>query len=551
MRQNYDTLDDLLLNLQMQSSPKNNALFMNASMGIVVVNSKGIILLINPFGLELFGYTVEEITGKSIETLIPQRYHHKHEHHRNEYVEHPHNRPMGVGMDLFALKKDGTEFPVEVSLGAFDNEGEENVIAFVSDITIRKNAEKEIRKLNDELEATVEQRTKDLIQTLEQLKIANDKLADALYYQKALLDNAGAMIIATDEKGIIQLFNPEASLKTGYTEDEMINKKTPLLLHDKNEIAQKRNEIFNESGIEIKNDFDVLVHRSMQNTHKEEIYSYIRKNGTSFPISLTITAIRNNEGKVTGFAGIAIDISERKKAEEKLLKALEKEMELNELKSRFVSMASHEFRTPLSTVLSSAYLIEKYNTAEDQPKREKHLQRIISSVNMLTDILNDFLSVGKIEEGKIHVRLSEFNISKCMSSILEEIKNTLKKNQRFAYHHEGEEEVLMDASLLKHIVMNLVSNASKFSPEGSIVQIDTACDEKHITLAVKDSGIGISREDQQHLMERFFRGANASNIQGTGLGLHIVSKYAELMNGTLSCKSEIEKGTTFTVTFKI
>ena len=123
---------------------------MNASMGVVVVNSKGIILLINPFAVDLFGYSVEEITGKPIETLIPQRYHHKHEDHRNDYVQHPRNRPMGVGMDLFAIKKDGAEFPVEVSLGAFDNEGEENVIAFISDITIRKNAEKEIRKLNDE-----------------------------------------------------------------------------------------------------------------------------------------------------------------------------------------------------------------------------------------------------------------------------------------------------------------------------------------------------------------------------------------------------------------
>ncbi len=524
---------------------------MNASMGIVVVNSKGVILLINPFAVELFGYATEEITGKQIEALIPGRYHDKHEGHRNEYVQHPRSRPMGVGMDLFAIKKDGTEFPVEVSLGSFDNEGEENVIAFISDITIRKNAEKEIRKLNDELEATVAQRTEALIKTLDQLKIANDKLEAALYYQKALLDNAGAMIIATDEKGIIQLFNPEAAFKTGYNEDEVINKKTPLLLHDKNEIERKRNEIFNESGIEIKDDFSVLVYRSMQNTHKEQIYSYIRKSGTSFPISLTITAIRNNAGRVTGFAGIAIDISERKKAEEKLLKALEKEMELNELKSRFVSMASHEFRTPLSTVLSSAYLIEKYNTAEGQPKREKHLQRIISSVNMLTDILNDFLSVGKIEEGKIQVRPSEFDISVYIQAIAEEIKNTLKKDQRISYLHHGRKDVLMDASLLKHIVMNLVSNASKFSPEGSIVQIDTACDEKHIIFSVKDSGVGISKEDQQHLMERFFRGANAANVQGTGLGLHIVAKYAELMNGSMSCESEIEKGTTFTVIFKI
>jgi PAS domain S-box-containing protein len=537
------------LNLHMQSSPKNNALFMNASMGVVVVNSKGVIQLINPFAIQLFGYAAEEITGKPIETLIPRRYHQMHEGDRSKYVKHPRSRPMGVGMDLYAIKKDGTEFPVEVSLSAFDNDGEENVIAFVSDITIRKNDEEEIRKLNDELEATVEQRTKDLIHTLDQLKVSSDKLEAALYYQKALLDNAGAMIFATDEKGVIRLFNPEAALKTGYSENEIVNKKTPLLLHDKKEIARKRNEIFNESGIEVKDDFEVVVYRSKQNTHEEAVYSYIRKNGTSFPISLTITAIRNNAGAVTGFTGIAIDISERKKAEEKLVKALEKEMELNELKSRFVSMASHEFRTPLSTVLSSAYLIEKYNTTDDQPKREKHLQRIISSVNMLTDILNDFLSLGKIEEGKIQVRGTEFNIDEYVSSTLEEIKNMLKKRQKISYHHQGGRQVLMDASLLKHIIMNLVSNASKFSAEGSTIEINSINDEKYIEFFVKDTGMGISREDQQHLMERFFRGANATNVQGTGLGLHIVSKYADLMNGKLSCESELEKGTTFTILF--
>lgn len=540
----------IVLNLQMQSTHKSNALFTHASMGIVVVSSRGIINLVNPFALKLFGYAAEEITGKPIEMLIPQRYHHKHVGHRDKYVVRPHNRPMGVGMDLFAIKKDGTEFPVEVSLGAFEDNGEENVIAFISDITIRKNAEKEVKKLNDDLEATVAKRTNDLIQAMKQLKIANDKLEDALYYQKGLLDNAGAMIIATDEKGIIKLFNPEAALKTGYDPDEVINKKTPLFLLDKKEIENKRKEIFKGTELKIKSDFEVLVYSSAYQSHKEELFTYYRKNNTSFPVSLTVSAIKNNAGEVTGYAGIAIDISERKKAEEKLLKALEKEMELNELKSRFVSMASHEFRTPLSTVLSSAYLIEKYSTTDDQPKREKHLQRIISSVNMLTDILNDFLSVGKIEEGKIQVRLSEFNISEYISSVIEEIKNTLKKDQQVLYHHEGAQQVVMDPSLLKHIIMNLVSNASKFSGEGSIIEINVFNNEERIRLSVKDNGIGISKEDQQHLMERFFRGANVANIQGTGLGLHIVSKYAELMNGKLSCKSELEKGTTFTIVFR-
>jgi signal transduction histidine kinase len=315
---------------------------------------------------------------------------------------------MGVGLNLNAIKKDGTEFPVEVSLGNYVANGNKYIIAFISDISIRKKAEDQIVKLNDHLEATVQQRTKELTDTMLELE----------------------------------------------------------------------------------------------------------------------------------------------KSREDLAKLLEKEKELSELKSRFVSMASHEFRTPLSTVLSSSYLIEKYVTTEDQHKREKHLQRIVSSVNMLTDILNDFLSVGKIEEGKIQVRLSEFNIEQCIKAIIDEIKHNLKKDQIIKYFHTGIASVVMDASLLKYIIMNLVSNASKFSDEGKPIEITTNTNKKNqLILSIKDMGLGISKDDQKHLMERFFRGANASNIQGTGLGLHIVSKYAELLNGEVKCKSELEKGTTFTITF--
>src|SRR5664279_1490066 len=192
----------------MHSSPQSSALFDNAAMGIVLVNSKGTIQTINSFALKLFGYSIEEIVEKPVEVLIPSRYHHKHVNHRDAYIHHPRSRPMGVGMDLFGVKKDGTEFPIEVSLGSYQNEGEENVIAFISDITIRKKAETEIIKLNDELEAKVEQRTHDLKETLHQLEISRNKLEDVLLYQKTLLDNAGALIIATDEKGIIKLFNP-------------------------------------------------------------------------------------------------------------------------------------------------------------------------------------------------------------------------------------------------------------------------------------------------------------------------------------------------------
>lgn len=525
------------------------ALFNHASMGIVVANSRGEIQTVNPFALKLFGYTIEEISTQPIEVLIPKRYHHRHVNHRETYIHHPNSRPMGVGMDLFAVKKDGTEFPVEVSLGNYQNDKDINVIAFISDISVRKKAEDEIIKLNNDLETTVQQRTKDLQETLRQLEISSNKLEDVLSYQKALLDNAGVMIIATNETGVIKLFNPESALNMGYVESEIIDKNSLVIFHAPNEIEHKRNELLQEFGTLIADDFAVLVEKSRRGIYRESQYTYVRKDGSSFPASLRITSIKDKTGKITGYMSIGIDISERRKIEEDLRKAFEKEKELNELKSRFVSMASHEFRTPLSTVLSSAYLIEKYTSAEDQQNRGKHLQRIFSSVNMLTDILNDFLSVGKIEEGKIQIRPAEYDIRELLISITGEIKNNLKKQQKIHYQHSGDTLVIMDASLLKHIVMNLVSNASKFSSDISPIEITTTLRGQHIILSVKDHGIGISRDDQKHLMERFFRGANAGNIPGTGLGLHIVSKYAELMNGIVECRSELEKGTEFIITF--
>ena len=524
-------------------------LFNNAALGIIFLNNEGEIQSVNPFGLKLFEYTMDEILQQPIEILIPARYCVSHLKRRNAYYKHPKNRPMSIGLDLFARKKDGTEFPVEVSLATKKYQGKEHVIAFISDISIRKKAEAEIEDLKNKQEVKVSLRTKALDDAFTQLEVSNKKLEDSIAYQKAIVDNAGAMIIATDERGVIKLFNPEAVVNIGYEESEMVEKKMPLIFHDKKEIDLKRKELFQQFGINFKSDFDVMVEKARRNIHEEQEFTCIRKDGSRFPVSLTITAIRDSKGGITGYMGISSDISERKKTERALIISLEKQKELNELKSRFVSMASHEFRTPLSTVLSSAYLIEKYTTEEDQPKREKHLQRIISSVSTLTDILNDFLNLGKIEEGRLQVKYGNVNIQDLVRSILGEIKSTLKPKQKVRYRHRGNPILLFDMSLLKHIITNLVSNASKFSPEGSPIEIITIYLKECFMLSVKDSGIGISEEDQHHLMERFFRGANAGNIQGTGLGLHIVSKYVQLMKGTMECKSKLEKGTEFVIKF--
>jgi signal transduction histidine kinase len=235
------------------------------------------------------------------------------------------------------------------------------------------------------------------------------------------------------------------------------------------------------------------------------------------------------------------------KSKQDLEIALNKEKDLGELKSRFVSMASHEFRTPLTTIQSAASLIEKYQKSEEQDKRERHVQKIKAAVGNLTDILEEFLSVGKLEEGKVEANRSFFNIKELIKECIFDLKSLTKTNQNFDVKITGNAVVCLDKSLLRKIIINLCSNALKFSPESStiLLAIDNQIDT--FILEVSDAGIGISIEDQKHLFDRFFRGTNVTNIQGTGLGLHIVARYAELLNGQVFVKSELNIGTTFTV----
>ncbi len=235
-------------------------------------------------------------------------------------------------------------------------------------------------------------------------------------------------------------------------------------------------------------------------------------------------------------------------AQQEIKKALQKEKELNELKSRFVTIASHEFRTPLSTILSSASLISRYKTLEEDDKRQKHVNRIKSAVNNLTGILNDFLSLSRIEEGKIYNVPTTFDLENFAAEVVDEMQSYIKVGQQIYYQHLGlNSPVTLDKQLLKNILLNLLSNASKYSGEGKNIYLFTEITPNQIKVKVKDEGIGIPETDQAHLFTLFFRAQNASNCEGTGLGLHIVKRYVDIMNGSLSFQSKLDQGTTFTI----
>lgn len=241
-------------------------------------------------------------------------------------------------------------------------------------------------------------------------------------------------------------------------------------------------------------------------------------------------------------------VKELQKNKEDISRALKKEIELNELKSRFVSTASHEFRTPLSTILSSASLIERYIDSGKTENSEKHIKRIKASVKNLTGILNEFLSLSKLEEGKLQQNFVVFDLVDFTKEILDEMEGLMKKGQKIHYEHSNENSIVMhDKQVYKNILFNLLSNSIKYSEENRNIFIKTDLKNNSLYLNVRDEGIGISNADKKHIFDRFFRAHNVTNTQGTGLGLNIVKKYVEILEGNVNFESELNKGTEFEI----
>ena len=244
-----------------------------------------------------------------------------------------------------------------------------------------------------------------------------------------------------------------------------------------------------------------------------------------------------------------LDMTSQKNAEEDIRRALSSELELSKLKSNFITLASHEFRTPLTSILSSSSLIEKYASGENDEKIKKHVSRISASVKSLTSLLDEFLSLTKIEEGKIVARPEYVDINKFLEDLCVSFRALTKTGQVITLHHSGQTDVYIDPGLLSNILTNLISNAIKYSGENADIVIE--CHANHdLNLSVSDNGIGISKEDQGHLFERFFRASNAESIQGTGLGLHITKHYIDMLRGSIMIESELGKGTKVTISFR-
>ena len=397
-----------------------NVLFASVSEGVVVVNHKQIIVLTNASAEKMFGYTKEELEGKKLNILIPQKYHAGHGAHFEGFVKHQESRQMGRGRDLYGARKDGSVFPVEAGLNPLNINGQSYIMALVIDITIKKQQEEQLKILNTELENKVNERTQALSNTVSELQKVN-------------------------------------------------------------------------------------IERDAE-------------------------------------------IKKRIKAQNEINSALKKEKELNELKTKFLSLVSHEFKTPLSGILTSAMLLGKYKQTDQQDKRDKHVKTITDKVHYLNNILNDFLSIEKLETGKINYKYNNFKLSKVVNEVVYNANMLLKEGQKINYPENIDEmSLFQDEKIVELALSNLVHNAIKYSSENTVVDIKVKQDENMTTFIISDNGIGIPLNDQKSIFNRYFRAENALLTQGTGIGLNIVKSHLENLGGSIHFVSEENIGSTFTI----
>lgn len=535
-----------------ENADRLNAIIENVIDGIITINGRGIITSLNPAAARLFDYERKDLIGQNVRMLMPEPDMGRHDSYIKNYQSTGQAKIIGKGREVTGKRKDGSTFPMWLSVSqvAF---GEEIVYSgVIHDLTLLKSAER--------------------------------KLEDSRNRLSAIINTAVDGIITINQSGIMESVNPAAAKLFGYHSIEMINQNVNMLMAKPHHSEHDR-YLSNYKKYGIKR--IIGIGREVEGK---------RKDGSLFPFKLGISEV-NLANRII-YTGIIHDISlekeaeaqilkaneeleervterteklaevvnkmlsinsnlekeivERKEAEAKLLEtqiqvreSLEKEKQLSELKSRFVSMASHEFRTPLSTILSSASLIEKYAERGLYDKQEKHISRIKSAVQNLTNILNDFLSLSKLEEGKFMNNPSSFDFKDLSEEVIEGFQGILKNNQKIKYQHLGRNtQVFLDKQFCKNILINLLSNASKYSEEGKDIELTTKLNDT-LSIQVRDYGIGIPESDKKHMFERFFRAKNAINIQGTGLGLNILHRYLELMNGTIRFESEVGQGTSF------
>ena len=381
-----------------------------------------------------------------------------------------------------------------------------------------------------------------------------------------------------------------------------------IIVNDKQEIVASNevaNNIFGYAGDELlKRPLNVLIPKEYHQSHPRQVDNFIkesdkrqmghgrdlfgrRKDGSKFPVEAGLNPFEINgnhyvmalvsditvrkaqedyilelnqslEKKITErtqelnntISELKNEVSKRQKAEDKIKESLRKERELNELKTKFLSLVSHEFKTPLSGILTSATLAGKYTETDQQEKRDKHLKTIQNKVKYLNNILDDFLSIERLESGKSSYKFDTFPLSKVVNEVIYNANMLLKDGQRINYPKNIDDIVVhFDEKILELALTNLINNAIKYSSEHTTIDVEVIPKHEELTIKITDEGMGIPQKEQKYIFNRYFRAENALLDQGTGIGLNIVKSHLENVGGSISFESEEGKGSTFTISF--
>jgi len=496
-----------LYSMSQQDQEIFNILLGSISEGVIIVDENQNIVEINASAEVMFGYTNKELLKQSLNILIPKNYHAKHDVHFKDFVEESKSRPMGHGSDIFGAKKDGSVFPIEASLNPFRIYNRNYIMALILNVKERKKLEQEKSHL---------------------AKIFEESLNEIYVFDAKTLKFINA--------------NHGAQKNIGYSLEELVMM-TPLDIKPDYNKSKFREKV------------QLLKKENIEKIEFETIHQ--RKSGSTYPVNIHLQ--RSKLGDKNVYVAIILDITEQKNYTEKLEKtveirtqelqiALAAEKELNDLKTKFLSMVSHEFKTPLSGILTSTMLLNKYNSTEQQDKRKKHIDTISDKVHYLNTILNDFLSVEKLEKGKVNYNFTDFKLSKVLNEVIYNANMLLKDGQKINYPENIDDMSLyQDEKILELALSNLTYNAIKYSSENTIIDIDISQNETTTIFKIKDNGIGIPEKDQKNIFNRYFRAENALLMQGTGIGLNIVKNHLENLNGSIIFESKEHKGSTFII----
>ena len=492
-----------------------------SQVSIVITDTLGNIEYVNPKFEKVTGYTYDEVIGKN-PRILKSGYDYDSTYKQLWTAITSGQTWSGI---LHNKKKDGTLFFESVNISPIiDEDGKiRHFVAVKEDITELREAQNELNNYKDYLEELVEQRTTEL-------KSRN-------IFLRTLINTIPNPVFVKNRNGEFTEVNKAFIDMFGNSFKEVIGRDIYFLEDREDEISKAEN-----------------YNRQLLETYGTVVYeTTIRnKNNIKIPVMVYKASFGPEGGKPEGIAGLLVDISATKRTQIQMQKALEQQRELNDMKTNFISLASHELRTPLTAIYSSTELIEKYGRKWNEEKYLEHISRIKFSVDNLTDLMEDLLTLSRVDTGKIVFSPHSFNLHTFITNNVKSLEFLKTNNHNLVMNIDLKNEYyILDDKLLKYIIQNLLSNALKYSPNGGEVKLEVFEDNNEINIVVEDQGMGISPEDMKSLYEPFHRGKNVALISGTGLGLSIVKEAVTLHNGEIKVTSEVNKGTRFEISLPI